>query len=391
MVLKAVKMRIYPNSAQRDQLWQTFGCVRFVWNQMLNMQIERRKNNPEAKFVNAFGMNNLLKQLKVEYPWLKQAESTALQSANRNLADAFQRFFKGQNKFPRFKSRKYSQSYNSKYVNGNIRILDRHHIKLPKLGVVYFRAGRLPLGKIKNVTVRLNVAGQYYITVLVESENQTLPKTGKYIGGDLGLKSLLNLSDGYKEPLNHFESKYSKKLHHWEKLRSRRYLIAQQAIAWDHHNKVLKPCQLDDFKNYQKARIMVAKYRQKIANQRLDQLQKFTTILVKKYDIIVLERLNTKGMMKNHHLARAIANASWLKLVDILQYKCEWYGKKLIQINPSYTSQICANCGESNHRLGLSKAEWLGIREWDCPNCGKHLDRDINAAQVILQKGLAIQ
>ncbi len=94
MVLKAVKMRVYPNSAQRNQLWQTFGCVRFVWNQMLNMQIERRKNNPEAKFVNAFGMNNLLKQLKVEYPWLKQAESTALQSANRNLADAFQRFLK---------------------------------------------------------------------------------------------------------------------------------------------------------------------------------------------------------------------------------------------------------------------------------------------------------
>ena len=233
MVLKAVKMRIYPNSAQRNQLWQTFGCVRFVWNQMLNMQIERRKNNPEAKFVNAFGMNNLLKQLKVEYPWLKQAESTALQSANRNLADAFQRFFKGQNKFPRFKSRKYSQSYNSKYVNGNIKVLDCHHIKLPKLGIVYFRAGRLPMGKIKNVTVRLNVAGQYYITVLVESENQTLPKTSKYIGGDLGLKSLLNLSDGCKEPINHFEDKYHKKLYRWEKLRSRRFLKAQQEIAWD--------------------------------------------------------------------------------------------------------------------------------------------------------------
>ena len=391
MVLKAVKMRIYPNSAQRNQLWQTFGCVRFVWNQMLNMQIERRKNNPEAKFVNAFGMNNLLKQLKVEYPWLKQAESTALQSANRNLADAFQRFFKGQNKFPRFKSRKYSQSYNSKYVNGNIKVLDCHHIKLPKLGIVYFRAGRLPMGKIKNVTVRLNVAGQYYITVLVESENQTLPKTSKYIGGDLGLKSLLNLSDGCKEPINHFEDKYRKKLYRWEKLRSRRFLKAQQEIAWDHHNKVLVPRQLDDLKNYQKARIMVAKYRQKIANQRLDQLQKFTTKLVKKYDIIVLEKLNTKGMMKNHHLARAIANASWSKLVDMLQYKCDWYGKKLIQVNPSYTSQICANCGKNNHRLGLNKSEWLAVREWDCPNCGKHLDRDINAAQVILQKGLAIR
>ena len=100
MVLKAVKMRIYPNSEQRDRLMQTFGCARFVWNQMLNMQIERRKNNPDAKFVNAFGINNLLKRLKEEYPWLKQAESTSLQSANRNLADAFQRFFKGQNKFP---------------------------------------------------------------------------------------------------------------------------------------------------------------------------------------------------------------------------------------------------------------------------------------------------
>ncbi len=247
------------------------------------------------------------------------------------------------------------------------------------------------MGKIKNVTVRLNVAGQYYITVLVESENQTLPKTSKYIGGDLGLKSLLNFSDGCKEPINHFEDKYHKKLYRWEKLRSRRFLKAQQEIAWDHHNKVLVPRQLDDFKNYQKARIMVAKYRQKIANQRLDQLQKFTTKLVKKYDIIVLEKLNTKGMMKNHHLARAIANASWSKLVDILQYKCDWYGKKLIQVNPSYTSQICANCGKNNHRLGLNKSEWLAVREWDCPNCGKHLDRDINAAQVILQKGLAIR
>lgn len=382
-------MRIYPNSAQQDRLTQTFGCVRFVWNQMLNMQIERRKNNPEAKFVNAFGMNNLLKALKIEYPWLKEAESTALQSANRNLADAFDRFFKGQNRFPRFKSRRYAQSYNSKCVNNNIQVIDHHHIKLPKLGIVYFRAGRLPLGKIKNVTVRLNAAYQYYITVLVESENQTLPKTGKNIGGDLGLKALLNLSDGVKEPIHHFEDQCRKKLHRWEKIRSRRYLEAKKQMAWDQHNQVLHPRQLSDFKNYQKARIMVAKYRQKVTNQRVDQIQKFTTKLVTSYDVIVLEKLNIKGMMKNHRLARAIANASWAKLVSILQYKCDWYGKQLIQVNPSYTSQICASCGKNNHRLGLSKSEWLDVREWDCPNCGKHLDRDINAAQVILQKGLA--
>lgn len=389
MPLKAIKLRLYPNEEQKDKLAVTFGCTRFVWNQMLNMQIERRKNNPKAKFVNAFGMNNLLKRLKQEHPWLKQAESTALQSANRDLADAFQRFFTGQNRFPRFKSRKYAQSYNSKFVQGNIKVIDDHHLKLPKLGIVYFRSGRKPKGKIKNVTIRLNTAHQYYASVLVDTSFATLPKSGDAIGGDLGLKALLNLSNGYKEPIHHFEDKYRKKLHHWEKLCSRRYLNAKQEIAWDHHNKVLVPRQLSDFKNYQKARIMVAKYRQKIANQRLDQLQKFTTQLVKQFDIIVLEKLNIKGMMKNHRLARAVANASWSKLVTILQYKCEWYGKKLIQVNPSYTSQTCAICGKTNHRLGLSKAEWLDVREWDCHHCGAHLDRDVNAAQVILKTGLA--
>ena len=391
MPLKAIKLRLYPNAEQEDKLTVTFGCTRFVWNQMLNMQIERRKNNPQAKFVNAFGMNNLLKRLKQEYPWLKQAESTALQSANRDLADAFQRFFKGQNRFPHFKSRKYAQSYNSKFVQGNISVIDDHHIKLPKLGVVYYRAGRQPQGKIKNVTIRLNVAQQYYASVLVDTEIKALPVTGKAIGGDLGLKSLLNLSNGYKEPLNHFEDQYRKKLHHWEKIRSRRFLKAKEAIAWDRHNKVLVPRQLSDFKNYQKARIMVAKYRQKIANQRLDQLQKFTTKLVHHFDTIVLEKLNIKGIMKNHKLARAVANASWAKVVMMLQYKCNWYGKQLVQINPAYTSQTCINCGKANHRLGLSKSEWLDVREWDCPNCGAHLDRDINAARVILKIGLTAQ
>ena len=391
MVLKAVKIRIYPNVSQSIQLAQTFGCVRFVWNQMLDMQIERRKNNPEAKYINGFGMNNLLKRLKQEHPWLKKAESTALQSASRDLDDAFQRFFKGQNDFPRFKSKKYAQSYTSKQVNNNIMVLDNHHIKLPKLNSMYFRAGRLPEGKIKRVTVRQNSAGQYYISILTESENQTLPKTGKQIGGDLGLKALLNLSNGEKIPNHHFNDKLSKKIHHWERLRSRRCLEAKKQIAWDKHNHVLEPRRLSDFKNYRKACRMVAKYKMKVANQQLDQLQKLTTKLVRENDVIVLEKLNVKGMMKNHHLARAIAGVSWSKLVDILQYKCDWYGKKLIQIDPSYTSQICAECGERNNRLGLGKAEWLAVREWDCPHCGSHLDRDINAAKVILKHGLVAQ
>lgn len=391
MIYKATKMRIYPNLDQQQWLAQNFSCNRFVWNQMLNMQIERRKSNPDAKFVNAFSMNYLLKPLKEEHPWLKQADAKSLQNTTHDLADAYQRFFKGQNKFPHFKSRKHAQSYTASCIDHTIEVIDEHHIKLPKIRPVYFRAGNLPQGKIKRATVYLTATNQYYVSVLTECESQALAKTGKCVGGDLGLKSLLNLSNGYKEPINHFEDKYRKKLHHWEKLYSRRYLVAEQLIAQDKHSKVLVPRTLADFKNVEKARVMVAKYRQKIASQRLDQLQKFTTKLVKQYDVIVLEKLNVKGMMKNHCLARSIANASWSKLVSILQYKCDWYGKKLIQVNPAYTSQICSICGKSNHRLGLGMSEWLDVREWDCPNCGVHLDRDINAAQVILKRGLATQ
>lgn len=387
MVQKAYKIRLYPTPDQQVLLARTFGCMRWFWNQMLAMHISRYANNPKAKFINTFGMNNLLKRLKEEYPWLKDVDSSAFQCVSRDLNDAYQRFFKGQNERPKFKKRKYAQSYRTK--SGSIKIIDDHHIQLPILKQVYFRAGRLPQGRIINATVRINSAGQYHASVLVESENQALPKTGKQVGGDLGLKALLNLSDGYKEPIHHYEDKLASKLHYWERRAARRRREAKKAIAWDEHNKVPVPRQLSDFKNYQKARVMVAKYKQKIKNQREDQLHKLTTTMVRNYDVIVLEKLNVKAMMKNHKLARAIGNASWAKLVTMLLYKCEWYDKQLIQIAPYYTSQICAHCGKNNHRLGLNKSEWLSVREWDCPSCGTHLDRDVNAAQNILARGLA--
>ena len=181
MVLKAIKARIYPNQTQKEQLLVNFGCVRFVWNQMLNMQIERHKNNKDAKYQNHFAMNNMLKAMKLEYPWLKQAESTSLQVVNRDLDDAFKRFFnkKLRNGFPRFKRQKYAQAYTSKAIQNNIQVLDHHHIKLPKLGVVKYRTGRKITGKIKAVTLRINSQGQYYISILTESENQTLKRQEK--------------------------------------------------------------------------------------------------------------------------------------------------------------------------------------------------------------------
>jgi putative transposase len=382
MVLKAFKMRIYPNVEQREQLKQTFGAVHFVWNQMLDMQIERFKNNPSASYLNNFAMDHLLKQLKKEYLWLKNAESTALQSANRHLDDAFKRFFKNQNKFPKFKSKKYAQSYTSKCVNQNIRVIDNHHIKVPKLGVVSCRSGRFPEGKLKRITIRKNTMGQYYVSILAECEDRTLPKTGKRIGGDLGLKSLINLSDGLKEPLIRYDKQLEEKLHVWERKLARRRLEALKRTAFKEINSFYEA------ENYQRARKQVAKWKQKIANQRVDHLQKYTTKLVKHYDVIVLEKLNVKGLLKNHKLARSISNASWSKLITMLFYKCKWYGKELIQVNPSYTSQICSECDSNNHRLGLTQSDWLSVREWTCSDCGTHHDRDINAAKNILNKGI---
>ena len=392
MVLKAIKARIYPNQTQRKQLLANFGCVRFVWNQMLNMQIERHKNNKDAKYQNHFAMNNMLKAMKLEYPWLKQAESTSLQVANRDLDDAFKRFFnkKLKNGFPRFKRKKYAQSYTSKAVQNNIQVLDNYHIKLPKLGVVKYRTGREITGKIKAVTLRINSQGQYYLSVLTESENQTFKKTGKVIGLDLGLSDLIITSDGIKYNTVSFDKDMQAKLRLHERKLARRLHKAKVEIAFDKHEKVLFPrTKLTQFPRYQAERKTVAKLKNKVANQRLDYLHKITTKLVKDYDVIVVEKLNTNGMLKNHHLSRSIANAAWSKLVSLLDYKCKWYGKQLIVVDPKNTSRICSNCGKKNYDFDkLTQQEWLNTREWNCPNCQTHHDRDVNAAKNILARGL---
>ena len=180
-IYRGYSLRIYPTKEQQELITRTFGCARFVWNQMLDMQISRYKNNKDSKYQNAISMKNMLKSLKQEYLWLKEPDKFALQSSCENLDSAYQRFFKHLAEYPRFKSRKhYAQSYTTKYTNNNIEILDNHHIKLPRLHSVYFRAGRLPQGKIKRATIRINSQGQYYCSVLCEqdrSDNQALPKT----------------------------------------------------------------------------------------------------------------------------------------------------------------------------------------------------------------------
>lgn len=377
MTLKGIKMRIYPNQEQQLKIKLNFGYNRFVWNQMLNMMITRYENNPEAQFLNAFALNNLLPALKTEYPWLKDAESTSLQSTNHNLVEAYKKFFKQHKGFPKFKSRRTpKQSYTSKM---GVKVIDNKQIKLPKLGLMPFKSGRQVTGKVKNATIRLSATGKFYAIVLVENEMPKLPKTNDSVGIDMGVADLMITSDGVKYPTIRFDKILTKKKHYWEKRLARRRLQAQKEIAWDKHNKVIEPRELADFKNYQKAKLMVAKYSEKIASQRNNYLNNLTKQLVEQYDVIKIEDLKAKNLLKNHKLERAIANQSWRELRRQLEYKCAWYGKQLVIVNPRKTSQICSSCGYDDGK------HTLDIRKWTCPSCGANHDRDINAAVNILQ------
>jgi len=377
MTLKGIKLRIYPNLEQQDKIIANFGYNRFVWNQMLAMMVERYRNNPDAKFLNAFTLDYLLPTLKAEYPWLKEADSHSLQATNHDLVEAYKKFFREHKGFPKFKFRKSpKQSYRSSM---RIKLLDNHHLKLPKLGVVYFRSGREPIGKIKNVTIRLSSTGKFYAILLVGAEIPELPKTHSSVGIDMGVADLMITSDKVKYPTIRFDKILAKKKHYWEKRLARRRRQAKKEIAWDKHNKALEPRELSDFKNYIKAKHMVAKYSEKIANQRNNYLHNLTKQLVEQYDVIKIEDLKAKNLMKNHKLARVIANQGWREIRRQLKYKCEWYVKQLVIVNPRKTSQICSNCGYDDGK------HTLDIRKWTCPNCGVSHDRDINAARNILQ------
>ena len=379
MTHKGIKLRIYPNQEQQDKIFANFGYNRFVWNQMLGMLIERHENNPDAKFLSAYTLDKLLPTLKLEHSFLKDAESTSLQCINHDLINSYQKFFKEHTGFPRFKSRKYpKQSYQCKCVNNNISVINNHYLRLPKIGIVKFNNHTLISGKIKRVTIRKSFAGKFYAVLLVDTEIKQLPNTNHQIGIDMGVADLMITSDGVKYPTIRFDKILAKKKHYWEKRLARRRRLAQKEIAWDKHNQVLKPRELSNFKNYQKAKVMVAKYSEKIANQRNNYLHKLTKQLVEQYDVIKIEDLKAKNLLKNHKLARAIANQSWRQLRTQLEYKCEWYGKQLVTVNPRKTSQICSSCGYDDGK------HTLDIREWTCPNCGKHHDRDINAALNIL-------
>lgn len=369
---KSIKLRIYPNRKQEDLIIKTFGCSRFVYNYYLDKKIKLYKENKESLSCNQCSKD--LTGLKRELEWLKEVDKFSLQSSLENLNSAYDRFFKGLGSYPKFKSKKYNkQSYTTKFTNNNIQIFEGY-IKLPKLGLVKYRDNSFIENKITRVTISKTKTGKYFASVTYEKEEKYLEKTGSSIGIDLGLKDFCIFSNGEKIKNPKYYTSLQDKL-----IREQRKLSRMQRLALDKNRK------LEDCKNYQKQKLKVAKVHEKIANKRCDFLQKLTSNIVKNHDIICLENLNVKGMLKNKKLAKSISDVSWYEFIRQLTYKCKWYGKDVIMLDRWFpSSKACHVCGYKKKDLQLKDRSWI------CPICGTYHDRDINAAINILNEGLRL-
>ena len=374
--LKAYKFRIYPTEEQEIFFAKTFGCVRKVYNLMLNDRkkaYEEVKNDPSKKMTFPTPA-----KYKKEFPFLKEVDSLALANAQLHLDKAYKNFFRDKSVgFPRFKSKKNPvQSYTTNNQKGTVALIDSKFIKIPKLkSLVRIKLHRQPKGMIKSATISRHSSGKYYISLLCKKEISELPKTNSAIGIDLGITDFAILSDGQKIDNHKFTSKMEKKLKREQRKLSKRALLAKN-----------KGIPLSEAKNYQKQKRKVARLHEKVMNQRTDFLNKLSTEIIKNHDIICIEDLNVKGMLRNHKLARSISDVSWSSFVAKLQYKADWYGREIIKVDTWFpSSQICSECGHKDGKKSLD------IREWTCPICHTHHDRDINASINILIEGLRIQ
>ena len=417
-ILSGAKLKLYPNKVQKQIIEQTFGNSRFVWNQFRSMQEDRynamiddyNQYKKQAKengdkiinpiYIGDYDMKKVLTQLKKEYSWLHSSDATVLQKTLSNLDRAYKNFFKKPNQFekPKYKSRKQrSQAFTgktNKLASGktSVYVAGPRYVYVPKLGFIKTSKTTRINGKIKEYTIIRESFGDYYISFQIEEPNrELLVKTKQLMGGDLGLTHLLTLSNGLKFPKFSSgqslalslkaQSKASKSMNRNSKILNTKeliYLIEKGILDEDKY----EASELSEFKNHEKRIKKSAKAQRKVANKRHDYLHKLTTKLVKTYDVIVLEDLKVKNMLKNHKLAKAISNASWATFVRFLRYKCEWYGKLFILVPPHYTSRICHQCGWDSGKKPLD------IREWTCLHCHETHDRDINAAINILYRGL---
>lgn len=359
-MLKAFKYRIYPTSEQAILLAKSFGCARWFYNYALNLTSETYEQT--GKGLSRNEIINLLPSLKKEYEWLTEAPSQVLQQAALNLSSAFLNFFEGRAKYPNFKKKQNRQSI--RFPQG-FKFKDNTLI-IPKIGEVYCKVSRQPEGTLKSVTVSVNPSGEYFAACLYD-DGKDLPEKsskGKAIGIDVGLTHYAITSDGTKHGNPKYYRKYEKKLARRQKQLSRK---------------------LKGSNNRNKARVKVAKVHAKIVRCREDFLHKLSRKLVDANQVIVVENLAVRNMVKSHKLAKSISDAGWGQFCTMLKYKSEWEGKTYIEVDRFYpSSKTCNNCLNRVNSLSLD------IRNWQCAKCGESHDRDINAAKNIRDEGLRI-
>ncbi|MEQ9482643.1 RNA-guided endonuclease InsQ/TnpB family protein [Coleofasciculus sp. F4-SAH-05] len=363
---QAVKVRLYPTTEQQEILAQHFGCSRWWWNHALNLCIETYQLT--GKGLSQSALNAFLPKLKKQEgtEWLSDCYSQVLQATTLNLVTAYRNFFEGRARYPRFKAKKNRQSI--QYPQ-SVRVID-DCLKFPgRVGIVKAKIHRPIEGTIKTVTVSMTPSGRYFASVLTEVEGDNPPSNtdGNVIGIDLGLKDFAIVNDGVKT------SKFANPKH----------------LAKHERNLKRKQRKLDrkekGSKSRDKARKLVARVHERVSNVRQDYLHKLSRKLVDENQVIVVESLNTKGMVRNHKLAASISDVGWGIFVNFLSYKLEFEGKVLVEIDRWFpSSKLCSNCHYQVKEMPLE------VREWTCPSCGTHHDRDGNASVNIRAEGIRI-
>ena len=351
------KIRIYPNKEQEVFLKKSCGVARFAYNWGLAEWERQYKNGEKPDWIKLNKLFNSIK--KDEFPFVREVSCCCALNAIANLGKAYKNFFDRRAKYPKFKKKGVHDSFR---LANNVFCINGKHIKLAKMQPMRMAEELRFDGKIMSGTVSC-VAGKWYISIAVDVQKDiTLPKTGKYVGVDLGVKDIAITSDGYKFVNPRWIQKSEKKLKRLQRELARRKRAS---------------------KRRERTRLRLARKHNQVSNQRRDWLHKITTFLVRNYDVIALEDLNVRGMVKNHNLAKAITNVAFGEFNRQIEYKTQMYGKQIYRVDRFFpSSKTCSVCGCVQDKMPLN------VREWTCPDCGVHHDRDINAATNLLRQAM---